>query len=229
MGIIKHLKSLLPVPRKWTDEEKAFALRLEDAYREFQLFQRTTQTFINTDRFYFPSTATWEDIWRDISKLKNGETATVFLHGNAMSIISDGARDGVLIGTIGRTSDSQFRFEGRYGTNNEFIVGRFYGTDETGPGTYSELDVTGRMTGFNSNHNSSSSKYTDLDDVEIGLWGRNMFDASVSPTGSNLSANYISIGNGAEQRTLILFTASGAYFNTRTSNGWQGWNTFTLT
>lgn len=37
MGIIKHLKSVLPLPRKWTDDEKAFALRLEDAYRDLQV------------------------------------------------------------------------------------------------------------------------------------------------------------------------------------------------
>lgn len=228
MGIIKHLKSLLPVPRKWTDDEKAFALRVEDAYREAQLFQRDVQKFEETDRMYFPATATWEDVWRVISKMQNGDTATVFFHGNVMDIISNGARDGVLIGTIGRTSDTQFRFEGRYGANNEFIVGRFYGTDETGPGTYSELDVTGRMTGYNADHNTTSTRYTSLDDITIGLWGRNMLDASISPTGSNLNCNYICLGNGTSNRTIIVFIDSGAWFNTRTSNGWQGWKQFTV-
>lgn len=34
---IKHLKTLFPIPRKWTDDEKAFALRLEEMYKEIQI------------------------------------------------------------------------------------------------------------------------------------------------------------------------------------------------
>lgn len=37
MNVFKHLKSIFPFPSKWQGDEKAFALRLEEAYRWIQL------------------------------------------------------------------------------------------------------------------------------------------------------------------------------------------------
>ena len=37
MGVFKHLKTLFPIPSKWEGEDRNFALRLENAYKEIQI------------------------------------------------------------------------------------------------------------------------------------------------------------------------------------------------
>lgn len=130
-GIIKHLKSLLPLPRKWAEEEKAFGLRVDNAYRETQIFMR---------------------------------------------------------------------------------------------------DASEKMTGYKVFGNDNA--VSDLDQFAVGTWGRATFTSDTTPAGVTTNVgpfNYICFGGSDENRTVLVFGCSAAWFNSRASDGWRGWKKFTLT
>jgi len=130
-GIIKHLKSLLPLPRKWSEEEKAFGLRVDNAYRETQIFMR---------------------------------------------------------------------------------------------------DASEKMTGYKVF--GTENAVSDLDQFAVGTWGRATFTAGTTPSSSSSNVgpfNYICFGGSDTNRTVLVFGYSAAWFNSRASDGWRGWEKFTLT
>lgn len=83
--------------------------------------------------------------------------------------------------------------------------------------------------------NDIATAITDLDDVPYPAIGRYTFAASVSPSGTQMSGNILTVGTAA-YRTLLLMTNSATaanqhiYYNTRNANnGWAGWRKVTTT
>jgi hypothetical protein len=76
------------------------------------------------------------------------------------------------------------------------------------------------------NHNSENTKITSLDTLPIGSWGRAYFDSTVSPTGSNITLNYLKFGANNTFCSIIVVThnsLSYVYVIHRSDSGWTEW------
>lgn len=110
MGIIKHLKSILPLPKRWDndDDAKKFGLRLEDAYRWLQVQRENDLEVSGRTIMLLSADNTWAKIWAKINQLGYGETATFFSNSTPYGILSGGVRSVNCSGTICRFSETTF-------------------------------------------------------------------------------------------------------------------------
>ena len=49
MSIIKHLKTLFPIPQQWSEDGKQFAIRTEEAYRDYQITKEDVKARLDAD------------------------------------------------------------------------------------------------------------------------------------------------------------------------------------
>lgn len=48
MSIIRHLKTLFPIPQQWSEDGKQFAIRTEEAYRDYQITKENVKTSLDS-------------------------------------------------------------------------------------------------------------------------------------------------------------------------------------
>ena len=48
MSIIRHLKTLFPIPQQWSEDGKQFAIRTEEAYRDYQITKENVKASLES-------------------------------------------------------------------------------------------------------------------------------------------------------------------------------------
>ena len=146
--MFKNLKSIYPLPKGWDgdDDRRKFGVRIQQLFEWVQ--KSIKNLFTNKSEFiYIPSTTSWSEVWGEINRLENGQTATFTAEASGYSTLSNGARENKVYGTISRRSDTQFNFMLRLNTSSIF-AGNLTGATEDGTDRvyaerayYSEIDT----------------------------------------------------------------------------------------
>lgn len=146
MGVLKHLRTIFPLPRKWDadDELQKFGLRLEDAYRWLQT-QRDQDYGTLTKRIKLTSgDTTWAKIWKKISVLETYEAALIYIYYTSMSTLSGGELASYSCGgVIWRTATGAFRFH-LGDTNNNLIEASITSASSSSRGSFSYASLSER-------------------------------------------------------------------------------------
>lgn len=170
---------------------------------------------------------TWAKIWAKLNLMEAGDVATIYISNDAFDIISAGARNsGQPSGVVFRSSSTGFHFLLK-NTSNNIIACTLMNVSSSSAGTYSEY-MYAYANILTMSHYTGTNAISDLHTISYGQWGRATFQAAVSPTGSDVTMNYICSGSTANYKSIIAMANENFYMNTSygSSGTWQGWKRF---
>lgn len=140
MKIFRNLRSLLPIPGKWSDEGKSFALKVEDAYKWLQTQMANDREDTEASKakkiLLGDEDNSWEKIWDKISSIGIGEAAVVYIYSSAMSVLSGGLITLSSAGVIWRSAQDTFRFH-IGNTSDNLVEATLSNASQTSAGTFS--------------------------------------------------------------------------------------------
>lgn len=168
--IFQNLRSLLPIPGRWSDEGKSFALKIEDAYKWLQTQMANDRENTEASKakkiLLGDEDNSWEKIWDKIDVLSVGEAADIFIYSTITSILTNGRFTTSEGGVIWRTGQGTFRFI-MNNTENDTINYTISGASRESSGTF-EFKIKSNTIRLTSSDNSWAKIWAKISVLNTG-------------------------------------------------------------